>query len=126
VSQGLPVGWANNSGAKWIGPQSTATLSNAPAGTYRYRTTFDLTGFDPTTAYISGYYYAADQCEIFLNGQSVALSANPQFAINDSFILSSGFIAGVNTLDFVVTNSQVGPTGLRVEIVEADAVTTNQ
>jgi hypothetical protein len=126
LSQGLPIGWPDNSGDKWIGPQSTATLSSAAAGVYRYRTTFDLTGFDPTTAYIAGNYYAADQCEIFLNGKSVALSANPQFSTSDAFALTSGFIAGVNTLDFVVTNSQVGPTGLRVQINESDAVKISQ
>lgn len=32
------------------------------------------------------------------------------------FTINSGFVAGVNTLDFVVTNTGAGPTGLRVDL----------
>jgi hypothetical protein len=116
ISQGLPAGWPENDAQKWIGPLPTATISSSPAGKYTYQTTFDLTGRNPASAFIDGAYYAADQCEIFLNGKSVALSSNPQLSSQASFILTTGFQAGVNTLQFVVTNTTTGATGLQVFI----------
>ena len=32
------------------------------------------------------------------------------------FVINSGFVLGLNTLDFVVNNSFFGPTALRVEM----------
>src|SRR5690348_10378187 len=48
VNDGFPFDrWvANTSTSEWIQPTSP-TLDNQPLGTYRYVTSFDLTGLDP-------------------------------------------------------------------------------
>ncbi len=105
--------------SKWIAPSANqsypgATPCNA-AGTYTYRTLVDLTGFDPATAVIQGKWAVDNQgTAIRLNGVSIGATAggyNPFYL----FTINSGFIAGVNTLDFV-TADQGCPNGLRVEL----------
>src|SRR5437867_218872 len=44
---------ASGPSSKWIGPQSNQSTGNQP-GDYTYRLTLDLTGFEPSTAVISG------------------------------------------------------------------------
>ena len=113
---GFPIGpWlGDNTLSTWIGPDND-TQANGPAGNYTYRTTFDLTGLTPGTANLTGQW-ATDNpgVDILLNGVSTGITASG-FTSWTGFTLSSGFVAGVNTLDFVV-NNQGGPTGLRVEI----------
>ena len=47
-------------------------------GEYVYRTTFDLTGFDPTTAMISGIWSADDRgIDILINGTSTSRRSLP-------------------------------------------------
>ena len=118
-SSGYPFPYwiANGPNSKWIAPQASQSTGNAP-GAYTYRTTFDLTGFNPATATLTGQW-AADDCAVMkLNGNVVNVS--PAAAYNNwtPFTITSGFAAGVNTLDFVVTNGgpAINPTGLRVEI----------
>jgi len=59
--------------------------------------------------------------DILLNGVStgntipVGFSPNYSFGAWTPFTIASGFIAGVNTLHFVV-NNDAGPTGIRVEL----------
>ena len=79
-------------------------------------TTFNLTGMDPSTASLSGWAAADDSAVVKLNGVQLASIAG--FGSPTNFSLSSSFVAGVNTLDFVVTNggSSASPTGLRVEV----------
>jgi hypothetical protein len=111
----------------WIAPNSVTTSGqpeDGPVGDYDYRTTFSLTGFDPTTASITGKW-AADNSglDILINGQSTGNSGASFTALQD-FSISSNFVAGINTLDFLVRNfNGPGPnaTGLRVEILDATA-----
>jgi len=102
----------DNTISAWIAP---TTDTSAPTDTYVYTTTFDLTGFDFATANIDGLWAQDDVGSILLNGV-MAVSASGGYSNFDTFAISSGFIAGVNTLDFVVVNSGGGPTGLRVEM----------
>jgi hypothetical protein len=123
LSTGHPISndWlANGPDSQWIGPQSNqdenAGGGNEP-GTYIYRTTFDLTGYDPTTAHIAGSWSVDNLgLDILINGASTGYSL-PQFGWNSlhEFAIDSGFVSGTNTLDFVLQN-QGGPTGLRVEM----------
>lgn len=55
--------------------------------------------------------------DIKLNGQSTGLLNGTQFGGLTAFTITSGFQAGVNTLEFQVNNSDAvtGYTGLRVE-----------
>jgi hypothetical protein len=112
VASGVWI-YPNGPASKWIGPRADAANGNS-AGNYTYRTTFSLSGVNPSTAILTGWAAADDTGIIKLNGVQVASIVNG-FASPSSFTISSGFQAGANTLDFVVTNGS-GPTGLRVEI----------
>jgi hypothetical protein len=105
----------NNTSSKWIAP----TKDTNAGYEFTYRTTFDLTGFNPTTALINGYGGTDDLGAIYLNGKYVC-NING-FGSLTPFAISSGFVSGLNNLDFVVTNSGGGPTGLRVEFATATA-----
>ena len=115
-----PTGWLpDDLNSKWIA--SVPLEQNDPPGSYTYETTFDLTGCDPQSAGITGQYAADDNLsQILLNGVVVAVISQDQ---NDFRTLSllppitSAFVPGINTLDFVTTNgSDVGanPNGLRL------------
>ncbi len=116
---GYPVNGAwlgDDTLSAWIGPDNDP-YDNGPAGDYDYRTTFDLTGYSPATASITGEWAVDDDgVSILLNGVSTGNSdtiANA-YATFQSFSITSGFQAGLNTLDFIVQNAYA-PTGLRVE-----------
>jgi hypothetical protein len=114
--------------SRWIGPDNDADL-NSPPGNYTYTTTFDLTGLNPATASIMGRWSSDnDGVAILLNGLNTGNPATSftQFSAGfANFTIGSGFVAGINTLKFVVHNggSAVGnnsggsnPTALRVEM----------
>jgi hypothetical protein len=110
----IPPYLGDNSLSAWIGPFNDTQL-NGPGGTYDYQTTFDLTGLDPATAILTGQWAADDQgLDVLINGVSTGNTA-AGFSSWSSFSISSGFVAGLNTLDFLVSNNS-GPTGLRVEV----------
>jgi len=112
-----PAWLANGPDSNWISVTATGTDNLAP-GDYVYETTFDLTGLNPATAAISGQY-AADNtvADVLLNGVSTG-SSGSNFLTFNPFTISSGFIAGVNTLEFVVTNqgASASPFGFRAEL----------
>ena len=113
----IPPYFGDNTSSRWIGPNNDADL-NGPVGTYRYRTTFDLTGFDFNSASVSGGWSTDNNgLDILINGISLAATTSfTQFSAGFSaFSITSGFVAGVNTIDFLVNNGG-GPTALRVEM----------
>jgi hypothetical protein len=115
-ANGFPIGpWlSDDSLSAWIGPASDTSL-DGPGGVYDYRTTFDLTGFDPLTASITGQWSMDDSgVDILINGVSISPTSS-NFLSWTSFSVNSNFVAGINTLDFVINNG-TGPTGLRVEM----------
>ena len=131
VANPIPAGlWlANSATSRWIGPavnQGYPTGAAAhPIGDYTYRLTIDLTGLDPATASITGNW-AADNNGPFirLNGVATVGNAAPVFTSLKAFTISSGFVAGINTLDFVVRNTSASgsnPTGLRVSDIAGTA-----
>lgn len=124
----------NSSSSKWIAPQADQQAfveGNNVAGTYIYQLTFDLTGYDPASASISGLW-ATDNPgqDILINGLSTGITHTDgaqgySFQFFSSFTITSGFVAGLNNLDFVVYNTPLppdipgwysNPTGLRVEL----------
>jgi hypothetical protein len=116
--------WSQNSSlSRWISPRPTyATFQTDPPGIYTYRTTFDLAGLDDLTAELIFRLSADDGVTVRLNGTdaySLPQTGPLYQQFSDYITLNSGFIPGVNTLDFVVTNGpslELNPTGLRVEI----------
>ena len=118
---GYPIGtWlANGPTSKWLSPQASQAVGNA-AGNYTFRTTFDLTGLEPATALLS-LRVTSDNAltAIYLNGVATGLSYGGDFTtLSSASTLSSGFVDGLNTLDFVVNNGgpAANPTGFRAEI----------
>jgi hypothetical protein len=100
---------------------------------YTFRLTFDLTGFDPATAAITGGWGVDNYGEIRLNGAApvgsgefvlsgVADLANFQTIHN--FSITGGFVNGINTLDFVVADSG-NPGALNVTSLEGVTATAS-
>jgi hypothetical protein len=109
---------AEGPNSRWIAPAADQGVGSAE-GDYTYRFSFDLTGFDPSTAVIRGNW-ATDNggTDILVNGNSTGNANTAQFASFTAFVITNGFVEGVNTLDFVINNAapSPNPTGLRVEI----------
>ena len=113
-----PAWLPNTTTSAWIWETSAGTPVNV---TRTFRTTFDLTGLIPSTAQIVARWATDNQgLDMLLNGVSTGLSNTLQFGAWTDFTLTSGFVAGVNTLEFVVQD--VGSiAGLRVEVLSATA-----
>lgn len=113
-------GWTpNTSTADWIGPTGNGE-ETSPAGNYDYRINFDLTGLDPTTATLSGNWTSDNNGCIDLNGVNTGICTGVlDYGTLMAFSITSGFQPGINTLDFLVTNTVfvgTNPTGVIVEI----------
>lgn len=119
---GYPIGpWiGDNTDSAWISPaQDTNGNLNE---VYRYRTTFFLTPAQATSLSLSGQWATDDVgLSIDLNGSATG-NSGANFAGWTPFSIGSGFVAGLNTLDFVLQNTGGGPTGLRVEFTNAPNV----
>ncbi|HME71173.1 MAG TPA: PEP-CTERM sorting domain-containing protein [Myxococcota bacterium] len=93
----------------WADASGVAEL-NSP---YTFQLSFDLTGFNPTTATISGSWGVDNDGSILLNGSnpvgSGALTLDggdvlSNFTSFHSFQITGGFVSGINTLDFLATD----------------------
>src|SRR5262249_23557352 len=100
--------------------------SQSAVGFYTYRTTINLTNRDPSSVIILGRW-ATDNAgrDILVNAVSTANPQHGGFTAYTSFAISSkqaSFVAGPDTLDFVVENVQaIGYTGSRMEILQSNA-----
>jgi hypothetical protein len=119
----VPPWLGDDSISAWIGPNNDSIVDGS-VGAFDYRTTFNLTGFDSTTASLAGQWSVDNEgLNILINGVSTGITAagptggdpTASFEQWTPFSISSGFVAGVNTVDFIVNNDG-GPTGLRVEM----------
>jgi hypothetical protein len=100
-------------GSAWIGPNS-GELSTL-AGNYSYILTFDLLGFDSSTAVISGLWASDNSSRILLNGIDTGnFRDRTGFLSMKFFTISTDFLPRSNTLEFIVNNESSGPTGLVV------------
>jgi len=130
IGTSYPSDWLpDDANSKWIGA-SSALDSGFPQGSYVYYTTFDLSGYDPTTASLTGLAAADDEYYIFLNGVDTGLSCTDPFQtyVCHDFqkipvSISSGFINGVNVLEFRVPNTPSNPTpaGFNFEVTGTSA-----
>jgi hypothetical protein len=112
---------ADTSTGQWIGPDAGGDEITADAlGVYDYREAFDLTGFDIATVALTGSYTSDNTSYIQLNGVTVGPAGGASLSTFTSFSLTSGFVPGINTIDFFVTNTTgtgaQNPTGLIVEL----------
>lgn len=107
----------------WIAPSPFEDSGPGdPPGTYTFHTSFNLTGIDVSGAQLVLNIAVADAVsDVLLNGHSLGWTANSATAFK-TLSIASGFVAGTNTLDVVVTNGQhPGPCGVRIAIVTATA-----
>ena len=117
VTANHPAWAANDASSAWIGPVAQGTTS-VPPGRYSFRTTFDLTGFNPATA-LASLQVAVDNelTNVTFNGDVTSLRYSNFNAFGGVFPLTNGFVAGTNTLDFIMSNITGAPSpgGLRVK-----------
>lgn len=122
---GFPDGdpWiASGAASKWLTPTASEdqTFDPSAPGVYSWKLSFDLTGFNQSTAAFSAQWATDNSGVVKLNGTEIGTSSS--LSAWSSFAASSGFNSGVNTLEFVVTNfasSSGNPTGLRVEFLSS-------
>lgn len=106
-----PAYTAEDADSRWISHSSNGAPGN---GTTTFRTTFTIGGdFDPLTAAISGLWGADNIGEIFLNGVDTGIS-HAGFTSLVAFNINSGFVSGVNTLDFAIRDTGP-PLAFRVD-----------
>jgi hypothetical protein len=119
----------NSSDSQWIS-------SNASGGTditdAVFSTTFDLTGYDASTAEITGLWGVDNYATMFLNGNETDVSlpfGASSFNTLHAFTISDYFVAGLNTLTVNLTNgydfetqNDIGPLALRIADVQLSAV----
>lgn len=123
--------WVSGS---WMAPTSNQSWPMNPnpsgylPGTYTYTTTFNLAGFNSSTAVLGGNWAADDSGQLYLNGKLVADTGNNSYSALSSFSIQSGFLPGVNTLSFKVANNPyadslfgINPTGLLVNFTQHSA-----
>ena len=115
----------NDANSRWISISSTGTPGS---NTTLYRLTFDLTGFDPFTAVITGDWGVDNDGSILLNGVATGNvltgGTTANFSVLHAFSINSGFVAGINFLDFSVTDLGA-PTALRVDNLSGTARQVN-
>lgn len=94
----------------WVNASGVAGI-NSP---YDFRLTFDLTGLNPSTASITGAWSVDNFGQIELNGLTTGIGSgalqipsNIGFTAFSSFTLNNGFVPGINTIDFLATDTGV-------------------
>lgn len=123
VNGTYPIGpWlAETATSRWI--TSTPSAGDVVGSPFTYSTTFSLTGFNVSSAALTGRF-AGDNgvTAILLNGTSISTGANGYTSFTAFSSGATPFVAGTNTLTFELRNDG-GPAGLRVEVAgTADAV----
>lgn len=117
-----PLYVSNSSTFQWIGPIPNAGNINVSPGLFTYRTTFDLTGLNPNTAVLQGNFSSDNNTvNVLINGASTGItSSSAGYTSLTPFSINSGFVNGINTLDFIVNNED-SPSGLLTEFTQATA-----
>ena len=109
--------WTTATDGYWISTSADGTFTQNPN---TYTLTFDLTGFDLSTASISGLFAMDDEGSVSLNG-GAAITDGGSYHSLSSFNFNSGFVAGVNTLTFTVIDTGGAPSGLLVSDLHGTA-----
>jgi hypothetical protein len=133
-SPGWPVGspWttANVGLAQWLAPSANTAQSFDPVsnGIYDWTLAFNLTGYNPATASLSGQWAADNGGVVELNGvplpgSAIDFNTDSGFTQLTGFSAQAGFKPGLNTLTFEVVNrGQLtgNPTGLLVDFTASN------
>jgi PEP-CTERM motif len=98
--------------SRWI--SVNANGSSGGSGTYDFQLIFSLTGLNAATAQITGQFAADNHVSATkINGTTVGGATNDSYSAYSSFSITSGFVAGTNTLDFLVLDDSA-PMAFRV------------
>jgi hypothetical protein len=110
-----------NTESAWVGPR--VFTEGAASGVYTYTITTDLTDRDLSTVFIEGLWASDNEgLGIAVNGVDTGISQDGNFAVWHAFRLDSAnspWQDGVNIIDFKINNTDVGYTGLRVQITSS-------
>ena len=136
VASAVPGAWntAGFPGALWISPMTDGNLG-AEVGTFNYRLTFLMENassqaLDPSTAHIQGFWGVDNFGTLKLNGNTITTAGSlvdpfDQSGFNNpnAFDITTGFVSGLNTLDFVLENLTAfpNPSGLIVQFTSGTA-----
>ena len=108
------IGWfANGSNSSWIAPDPDTSANGNFTATF----TFNLTGFDPTTASIGGGQWSVDDSGVLaLNGHVLSSVGVGEWNFFHPFTTAaSDFVSGINTLTMTVVNSDNFLEAVRLE-----------
>lgn len=122
INDGIPGTWLpNTANRRWVWQQANGQPTNT---TLTFRLSFDLAGLNPATASITGEW-ATDNAgdDILINGVSTGNTC-AGFTALCGFAVNSGFVGGINTLDFVVRDFGV-ISGFLVSSIRGDADALN-
>ena len=127
----IPPWLPDNRASAWISHNQTTIIAGGTS--LVYQTKFDLTGFNPASARITGRWAADNRGQsVILNGTPLAVPAPSSFDSWAAFNINSGFISGMNTLQFVIFNDAdvtqpqgQNPGGIRVELAGTADVDCN-
>lgn len=111
---GIPSVWfPNTASARWIYDNQWGQVQQG--ATVTFRLTFNLTGYNASTASILGSSAADDAGQIFLNGNPIGTTG--PYSNPTAFSANSGFLPTINTLDFVVKDLGGAISGLIVPVL---------
>ena len=104
-------------GGRLAGDGNTAQA----VGDFVYKTTFSLDGFVPSTASLTLTTWTDNGLkDVLINGRSLGIVTEEESfrGPHGPFVITSGLIGGVNTLEFVVNNASTSPNphGLRAAV----------
>jgi hypothetical protein len=150
VTNSWPLGVWNSTGSasRWISPKPVyryvgqAPFTGDAEGEYAFTTAFEIpVGYDPSTAWFTFRILADNQLTgVMLNSTLLGPtfsyldpteSGTPYRVWSNVFTVNSGFVSGLNSLSFIVTNFPKinatslddvagNPTGVRVEFLGSD------
>ena len=113
--------------SEWIG----ATATNPKTGTFKYQTSFTLSGsVDLKSVDVQFDINADDNVVILVNGHNTGITLSALWTSSsvqhvDLSGASGWFVTGTNVIEFDVTNTGAGPTGLKIDNIAATALTTD-
>ena len=111
---GAGVWLPNSAVSKWIGVTPNGG-SLIPTVNFTYKQTFNLSGYEVPGAQITGRYTADDAVDVyFIN--TLVTTATVGYSGWNPLAITTGFLPGLNTLEFRVRDLGFAVTGLRAEI----------
>jgi autotransporter-associated beta strand protein len=107
----LPGNYAQSSDSRWIWANASGVAAFGPP--YTFRTTIDLTDFNPSGVTVTGRWGVDNDGYILVNGTTPIGSGEfildggikeSNFRLFHGFQITGGFVSGINTLDFVAVD----------------------